>query len=390
MQHRMQTAHSPVWPLTIGCFVVVSSLGLCCVLSIALLGTTPTAFLVGLVLAGILAPVYAAYLLFLDPLEHEPPWLLGLALAWGAGVATLTGGAATALLQMVTGTVLALDSAVSDTLGTIIFAPLTEEAAKGAFVFALFFLARHEFDDVLDGIVYGGLVGLGFAVVEDLVYYAATFLEEGLSGVGALFVIRGVLTGFGHSLYTALTGLGLGFAVQARSGALRWLAPFAGLAGAVLLHALWNGGVTLAQYDDSGLSVVLVLLGYPLLVLLPGAIGLAVLAVAQARRRARDVRRFLAEAVRLGLADTDDLATLASPRRRRARQLRYLTRYGGRAFWLRRRLDIALVDWAYRHWHRERGERLPHYLVTFEAEAIADRIIRWRRELLTLLAAGTS
>jgi hypothetical protein len=50
---------------------------------LALLETSPTAFLVGLVLAGILAPVYATYLLFLDPLEHEPPWLLGLALAWG-------------------------------------------------------------------------------------------------------------------------------------------------------------------------------------------------------------------------------------------------------------------------------------------------------------------
>ncbi len=389
MQHRGQSAHSPVWPLTIGCFVVVSSLGLCCVLTLALLGTSPTAFVVGLVLAGILAPVYAAYLLFLDPLEHEPPWLLGLALAWGAGVATLVGGAATALLQVVTGTVLALHSDASDTLGTIVFAPLTEEAAKGAFVFALFFLARHEFDDVLDGIVYGGLVGLGFAVVEDLFYYAATFLEEGLTGVGALFVVRGVLTGFGHSLYTAVTGLGLGLAVQARSGALRWLAPFAGLASAVLLHALWNGGVTLAQYDERGPLAVLVLLGYPSLVLLPGAIGLAVLAVAQARRRTRDVRRFLAEAVQLGLADADDLAALTSPWRRRVRQLRYLTRYGGRAFWLRRRLDIALVDWAYRQWHRERGERLPRYLAIFETEAIADRIIRWRRELSTLLAAGT-
>ena len=389
MQHRVQSAHSPVWPLTIGCLVVVSALGLCCVLSLALLGASPTAFLVGLVLAGILAPVYAAYLLFLDPLEHEPPWLLGLALAWGAGVATLSGGAATALLEAVTGTVLALDSDVSDTLGTIIFAPLTEEAAKGAFVFALFLLARHEFDDVLDGIVYGGLVGLGFAVVEDLIYYAAAFLEQGLSGVGLLFLVRGVLTGFGHPLFTAVTGLGLGLAVQARSSALRWLAPFAGLVGAILLHALWNGGLTLAVYDESGLLALLMLFGYPLLVLLPGAIGLAVLAVAQARRRARDVRRYLAEAVQLGLADTEDLAVLTSPWLRRARQLRYLTRYGGRAFWLRRRMDIALVDWAYRHWHRERGERLPRYLATFEADAIAARIRRWRLELSTLLAAGT-
>ena len=36
------------------------------------------------------------------------------------------------------------------------------------FVFLLF---RHEFDDVLDGILYGALVGLGFATVENVIYY---------------------------------------------------------------------------------------------------------------------------------------------------------------------------------------------------------------------------
>jgi RsiW-degrading membrane proteinase PrsW (M82 family) len=341
------------------------------------------------VLALIVAPVYGAYLLFLDPLEHEPPWLLGLAFAWGAGVATLGGGLATAALEASTGAVLGLSAGARDALGTVVFAPVMEEIAKGAFVIALFLLARHEFDDVADGIVYGGLVGLGFAVVEDLLYYAEAFLQEGIAGAGALFFVRGILTGFGHPFYTAVTGLALGLAAQVRSSLARWLLPPVGLAGAMVLHGLWNGAVTLAQHDESGMLAVLAVFGYPALVLLPGAVVLAVIAFVQARRRARDVRRYLGEAVGRGLADPTDLEALTRPWRRRSRQLETLVRYGLRAFWLRRRLDIALVDWAYRRWHRERGQRLPRYLALFEAEALEARLRQWRDELQRIQGAAS-
>ncbi|MCS7255429.1 MAG: hypothetical protein NZ562_02265, partial [Thermomicrobium sp.] len=110
-------------------------------------------------------------------------------------------------------------------------------------------------------------------------------------------------------------------------------------------------------------------------------VGLAVIAVVQARRRSRDVRHYLASAVERGLADPDDLDVLTRPWRRRARQVRTLLRYGFRAFWLRRRLDIALVDWAYRCWRRARGERLPGYLGVFEAEALEARIRQYRAAL---------
>ena len=374
-------ARSVIWSLTVGCLAFLVLAGLCCVLLLALMGTSPAAFLVGGVLAVVLTPLYVGFLVALDPLEHEPPWLLALAFGWGAGVATLGGGLATAVLESSSGALLGLSAGARDAIGTVLFAPLMEEVAKGAFPFALFLLARHEFDDVADGIVYGGLVGLGFAVVEDLFYYAAAFLEGGLAGTGALFVIRGILTGFGHPLYTAVTGLGIGLAVQVRSRLARWLLVSSGLVVAVLLHALWNGAVTLAQAEESGALAAVVLFVYPVFVLLPGAVGLAVIAFVQAHRRSRDVRRFLAEAVQRGLADPEDLETLTRPRRRRERQLSYLVRYGLRAFWLRRRLDIALVDGAYRCWHQSRGERLPRYLAVFEAEALEARIRQYRAAL---------
>lgn len=99
------------------------------------------------------------------------------------------------------------------------FAPLFEEAAKGLGLVLLWLLARHEFDDLVDGVVYGGLIGLGFAIIQDFLYYLGKLQEEGLCAFLTLFFIRGILSESGHPFYTALTGIGLGMARQSRGAA---------------------------------------------------------------------------------------------------------------------------------------------------------------------------
>ena len=54
-------------------------------------------------------------------------------------------------------------------------APLNEEIYKYLGLVVLFLIARTEFDDLLDGFVYGALIGLGFAVAEDLMYFIFNF-----------------------------------------------------------------------------------------------------------------------------------------------------------------------------------------------------------------------
>ncbi len=372
---------APLWNVVVGCLGGLVVLSTCCIVSVLLLEASPAAVLMGGVLAVVVAPFYAVFLLWLDPLEHEPPWLLLIALLWGAGVATLVGGFSTLGLNVIARGLFGVSETIADGLGSVIFAPVTEEFAKGAFLLFLFAFARHEFDDVVDGIVYGGLVGLGFAVVEDFAYYLTALATEGLAATGALFVIRGLLTGFGHPFYTALTGLGCGLARSTRSGFLRALALPGGLAAAIFFHALWNGLTVAAAATESVALVLVVLIGYPFGILLPGALTLTLVAIVAARQRRRDVYRYLEEGVREGLAHVDDLETLTHPWRRRARQVRVLMTLGWRAFWLRRRLDIALVDWGYRRWHRARGDRLPRYLAAFELEALEMRIRHWRAEL---------
>jgi len=130
-------------------------------------------------------------------------------------------------------------------------APLTEEGAKGLFVVLLLWSRRNVIDGVLDGLVYAGLVGIGFAFVENILYFAGAYVggpDFGKGGIGAatgLFVVRGVFSPFAHPLFTSMTGIGVGIAVISRRRWVRIVAPLAGYLVAVALHASWNASAFL-------------------------------------------------------------------------------------------------------------------------------------------------
>ncbi len=103
---------------------------------------------------------------------------------------------------------------------------------------------RKEFDDILDGIVYAGVIALGFATVENVLYYGRGFLGGGFGGLIVLFIVRGVMSPFAHVTFTAMTGIGCGIARESHNMAVRIIMPIVGYCFAVALHALWNGMAT--------------------------------------------------------------------------------------------------------------------------------------------------
>jgi RsiW-degrading membrane proteinase PrsW (M82 family) len=158
-----------------------------------------TAELVGV--AGALLPVgpVVAAFLWVDRWEPEPARLLWLAFGWGACVATITALMINNTAEAV-GDVL-LGSGNGDKLSAVVSAPLFEEAAKGVFVLVIMLRLRAEFDGVIDGIVYAGLVAAGFAFTENIYYFGRAFAEYGFgnpttSGVVTAFILRGVLSPF--------------------------------------------------------------------------------------------------------------------------------------------------------------------------------------------------
>src|SRR4051794_37076636 len=204
-------------------FTVVVALGLLLgagVMSVVLvLSNAPGALAVGVVLAALpVGPVIASFL-WLARYEPEPVRLLVLAFFWGAVVATAAALVLQALDQYVLGT--------PDDWSAAIVAPLTEEGAKGLFILLLLWFRRRVIDGVLDGIVYAGLVGVGFAFTENILYLGAAYMggdggsPGGLGAATGLFVVRGVFSPFAHPLFTSFIGLGVGFAVVAKTRAWR-------------------------------------------------------------------------------------------------------------------------------------------------------------------------
>ncbi|MCF2706580.1 PrsW family intramembrane metalloprotease [Arcanobacterium haemolyticum] len=172
---------------------------------------------------------------WIDQWEPEPGAMYFLAFAWGAGVAALT-----ALFgnNFVSSTLSALaygDAYEQMAIETVIGAPLIEEATKGAGLLIIIALFRKFFNGPIDGIVYGMLIGVGFAFTENILYFSMYFDE-----IAAVFQARAIENPFVHPLATAMTGMFLGFALEKRTKAAALPLVVAGYALASLLHALHN------------------------------------------------------------------------------------------------------------------------------------------------------
>ena len=137
----------------------------------------------------------------------------------------------------------------------VLSAPIVEEAMKGLGVY--WAVRRREVDGVTDGIVYAAWVALGFAVVEDMSYFATASVSGSLLSV---FVLRALLTPFAHPLFTFWTGLAIGRAV--RAGRPVWPRALWGYGLAVATHMAWNGSLVAADITsdvDEDIAAVIIL-----------------------------------------------------------------------------------------------------------------------------------
>lgn len=250
----------PAWlsvPILLGAVVMVP------VLLLTAVGA-PLAVPLALIPAVIVCPV----LIWLDRVEPEP---------WASRIhALLWGGLAAGGLAVVVNTLVAV--VAGEAVSAVASAPLVEEGMKVAAI--LWAVRRHEVDGVMDGVIYAAWAGIGFAVIEDLIYFADALAQGFLVPV---FIVRAILSPFAHPLFTACAGLAIGAAI--RRG--RPIAPAAlgGYVLAVLAHALWNGSLTAAPSMGGGLFLLLAAVIFVSLFF-----GVAITLV---RLRRREERRFV-------------------------------------------------------------------------------------------------
>jgi RsiW-degrading membrane proteinase PrsW (M82 family) len=290
----------------------------CGLLVLLLVGhdTGATGLVAGVVFAVVPVLVVVPSLLWLDRFEAEPPALVAFAFGWGAVVATFVA------LIVNTYSLELLREAGGDLSSTaVLVAPWVEETCKGSVVVLVLLWRRREFDGVVDGIVYAGLAGAGFAFTENVLYFGRALQDNGTSGLAATFVLRGIVAPFAHPLFTMAIGIGLGVAVTTRRGWARWAAPLVGWFVAVMLHALWNLG---AVAGLRGFLSAYVVVQVPVFVL---AVTFALWA---RRRESRLIAEHLKVYASTGWLTPGELSMLASASERR-RALAWARMVRGRA-----------------------------------------------------------
>jgi RsiW-degrading membrane proteinase PrsW (M82 family) len=320
------------------------------ILLIIALSGAPGSLVLATALAALpVGPLVGCYL-WLDRYEPEPKRLLAMGLLWGGFVAT----AAALLIQGIGGFFVGFTE--TESLGLV--APITEEASKGLFLLLLLWWRRGELDGVLDGIVYAGMVGVGFAFVENILYLAAAY--NGTDGLGpggtealtGTFIVRCLFSPFAHPLFTTFTGIGVGIAVGSRSRAVRFLAPLLGYCCAVAAHALWN---TSTVYGfDSFLAVYALLMA-------PALVAVACFAIWSRRSERRMLTAALGDAAQRGLIPATDVGwvvDLGARRRSRAFARAQGGKAGERAM---RDYQQAAIELGFLHHRFLRGTPSPDF-----------------------------
>jgi protease PrsW len=310
-----------------------------------------------LFLAVLPAIVYITIAVWIDRYEPEPWWMAAGAFLWGASVATLVAGIVNSTGRDLVSADLGKD--LGEAYMGSISAPIIEELAKGAVLLFVYLRRRHELNGLLDGVVYASLVGLGFALTENVGYYANA-LQEGVGALGFVFVLRGIVTPFLHPLFTSMTGIGLVLALRARKRRTKIVAPIVGLGLAMLLHSAWNTAPIV----------------FGPLLLLPVLVFLVILVRRSIKHEASVIREYLPA----GAAPPEDIERLSSIRARIADQVKAVKQGGLRGFVAREEYIGGLSDLAFSRYqaaHAGGGASQPE---PAEPEGFRELLASLRRE----------
>jgi RsiW-degrading membrane proteinase PrsW (M82 family) len=332
----------PRYLLVLGAGLFFGLCGLCTLVEFLVSVPHPLVLAIAAPLPILPAAFYTLLVIGVDRYEREPLGALAATFLWGALVAAALAWFINTLFAKLAGA--ALGPAAGEVLAAAFSAPVVEETAKGLVLLLLFWLYRREFDDLLDGIVYGSLCGIGFAMTENVLYFSRSLLESGVGGLALDFVLRDLLGGLsGHPAYTAMTGIGLGLARESRSSAVQLLAPVAGWTLAVAQHAFWNGVIANLP--------LLVILVYPLPVLM--AFGVTIFLLL--RREGRIIRTYLRDEVASGVVTMEEYARLGSLGGRLKAEWTALSQRGLAAWRAMVQLHDAATELAFRKWQSARG-----------------------------------
>lgn len=292
--------------VSVGAVVVWVLVALAGVVSLLLVAPVlaQTSGLVIFLAALIPLTVCIVVLRWLDHWDPEPWYWVLLALMWGAGASVILSLWGEVALEPVA-------ASLGGDVGMAVYvAPVVEEVTKGLGLLILVAVAARHIYGPVDGIVYGGLIGAGFAFTENILYFAQASTDGALS-LGLTFVVRGLFSPLAHVLFTAWTGAAVGWAMQRRRSVFgvfpAWLL---GLIPAIIGHGLFN----LAASDVLGIGFFAAFA----ITQVPAFVAAVFGCVWLARREASLMRRGLSDYAAAGWFEPSEVQLLATAAGRRS------------------------------------------------------------------------
>jgi protease PrsW len=259
--------------------------------------------------AGILPMVcWAVLVWWFDRYEKEPLHLLVISFLWGVAPAVVIASIIELVLALLSGYTPDMAATGLSIFNLGVIAPFVEEGVKWIGLLGVFWIAGREIDGPLDGIIYGAMIGFGFAATENILFFLSS---ESVGELLLMVFLRAMLFGILHAMFAAFTGLGLAYARYARSPGRAVLWAAGGYLLAVVFHSIHNIGLVLAR--ETLLFVIASLFSYGI------GIGIILmLSIGSLVRERRTIRKYLQPYVEQGLLTLRQLQAASSVRDRLA------------------------------------------------------------------------
>ncbi|MCS7109201.1 MAG: PrsW family intramembrane metalloprotease [Candidatus Micrarchaeota archaeon] len=135
----------------------------------------------------------------------------------------------------------AIPLALTTAIISLVISPIIEEFLK---IFGLALISRHhEFDDALDGLLYGFAIGLGFAMYENWFYFVINLdpIRIGIEEWTTTVVYRSLFNTIAHACFVAFAGVIIGYLKsREKYREFYYIGLIPGIFIAIILHVIFN------------------------------------------------------------------------------------------------------------------------------------------------------
>ncbi len=199
------------------------------------------------VLSGFLALItpflWTALMWLADYKEREPLRIIISLFLWGGIAALMSIGFNSIFGDIFTALGIGF-------LATMIMAPIIEEFFKGMGL-AVFSL-HHELNSMVDGLIYGFIIGMGFSFVEDWLYLVNNPMGGNPVSWFTVFILRSFVFSANHGVFTAMTGAIMGY-LKEKNFAFPTFGLLFATIPAMFLHAVHNSVEFWSLFGEFGL-----------------------------------------------------------------------------------------------------------------------------------------